>query len=97
MWNKAPIILGLLFFTKRSQNYHTVFIKRVYYIDNETRGNTSKNNDKPTGQEENEMYKKIYVLDGEGGYFASNEEEMCKIYCNEHGITYHEEYRWFPC
>ena len=43
------------------------------------------------------MYKKIYVLDGEGGYFASNEEEMCKIYCNEHGITYHEEYRWFPC
>ena len=43
------------------------------------------------------MYKKIYVLDCEGGYFADNEEEMCKIYCNEHGITYHEEYRWFPC
>jgi hypothetical protein len=38
MWNTAPIISGLLFFTKRSQNYHTVFTKGVYYIDNETRG-----------------------------------------------------------
>ena len=38
MWNTAPIISGLLFFTKRSQNYHTVFTNRVYYIDNETRG-----------------------------------------------------------
>ena len=27
----------------------------MYYIDNETRGNTSKNNDKPTGQEEQQM------------------------------------------
>ena len=39
MWNTAPIISGLLFFTKRSQNYHTVFTKGVYYIDNETRDN----------------------------------------------------------
>ena len=38
MWNTAPIISGLLFFTKRSQNYHTVFTQGVYYIDNETRG-----------------------------------------------------------
>ena len=38
MWNTAPIISGLLFFTKRSQNYHIVFTKGVYYIDNETRG-----------------------------------------------------------
>ena len=38
MWNTAPIISGLLFFTKRSQNYHTVFTKGMYYIDNETRG-----------------------------------------------------------
>ena len=38
MRNTAPIISGLLFFTKRSQNYHTVFTKGVYYIDNETRG-----------------------------------------------------------
>ena len=38
MWNTAPIISGLLFFTKRSQNYHIVFTKVVYYIDNETRG-----------------------------------------------------------
>ena len=38
MQNTAPIISGLLFFTKRSQNYHIVFTKGVYYIDNETRG-----------------------------------------------------------
>lgn len=38
MRNTAPIISGLLFFTKRSQNYNTVFTNRVYYIDNETRG-----------------------------------------------------------
>ena len=38
IWNTAPIISGLLFFTKRSQNYHTVFTNMVYYRDNETRG-----------------------------------------------------------
>ena len=37
-WNTAPIISGLLFFTKCSQNYHIIFTNRVYYIDNETRG-----------------------------------------------------------
>ena len=37
-WNTAPIISGLLFFTKRSQNYHTVFTQGMYHIDNETRG-----------------------------------------------------------
>lgn len=39
MQNTAPIISGLLFFTKHSQNYHTVFTNRVYYIDNEMRDN----------------------------------------------------------
>ena len=69
----------------------------MYYIDNETKGAKLLNTMTAERQEENEMYKKIYILDGEGGYFADNEEEMCKIYCNEHGIAYHEEYRWFPC
>ena len=35
---QALIRSGLLFFTKISQNYHTDFTKRVYYIDNETKG-----------------------------------------------------------
>lgn len=40
-----PLAEGLLFFTYFSQNYHTVFTKVRYNIDNETRGNTSKHND----------------------------------------------------
>ena len=38
MRNTVPIYSGLLFFTKHSQNYHTVFTQGVYYIGNETRG-----------------------------------------------------------
>ena len=45
MRHTAPIHSGLLFFTKISQNYHTVFTKARYNIDNETRDNISKHND----------------------------------------------------
>ena len=59
MWNTAPIISGLLFFTKCSQNYHIVFTNRVYYIDNETRGATEVINIRP--------YRKS-VIQTDGGY-----------------------------
>lgn len=35
------------------------------------------------------MTKKIFVLDGQKGYFLENEEDLCKLYCNMNGISYH--------
>ena len=60
MWNTAPIISGLLFFTKRSQNYHIVFTKGVYYIDNETRGAELLNTITPKGTARKARYRMIY-------------------------------------
>ena len=40
--------------------------------------------------------KKVFVLNETVGWFAANEEEICKEYCKIHGYTYHIEYWKIP-
>lgn len=53
----SPDSFGAFYFIKLSQYYHIVFIKEVYYIDNETRGEHLKTQRQPKGQEEKKMKK----------------------------------------
>lgn len=38
------------------------------------------------------MKRKIFVINEVIGWFASNEEEICKEYCKTYGYTYRVEY-----
>lgn len=38
------------------------------------------------------MKRKFFVINETGGYFVSNEEELCKEYCKINGYTYRVVY-----
>ena len=38
-----------------------------------------------TGRKGNAMKRLFFFINETGGYFLSNEEELCKAYCKEHG------------
>lgn len=38
------------------------------------------------------MKRKFFIINETGGYYAANEEDMCKEYCNTYGYTYRVEY-----
>ena len=38
------------------------------------------------------MKRMFYVVNETGGYFLSNEEELCKTYCRDNGYTYRIEF-----
>ena len=38
------------------------------------------------------MKRKIFIINETGGYFAANEEQICKEYCKKYRYTYRVEY-----
>ena len=78
-------------FTQFSQNYHTVFTKARYNIDNETRGNTSKTIRQPKGQEDKQMAKVFYSVELESNSYMDDiingTLEECREWCKEHRYT----------
>ena len=41
---------------------------------------------------DNAMERLFFFINETGEYFLSNEEELCRAYCREHGYTYRAVY-----
>lgn len=48
-------------------------------------------------RKENKMKRKIFVINETGGFFAENEENLCKEYCRANDCTYRTEYINIGC
>ena len=44
------------------------------------------------GRRDNAMERLFFFINETGEYFLSNEEELCRAYCREHGYTYRAVY-----